>query len=43
MAIFTISRIERVTNIEVILTINQRKLLYLGHIMRGEKYQMLKI
>lgn len=51
--ILRISWVERVTNIEVlrrmkkereiILTIKERKLLYLGHIMRGDKYQLLQL
>ena len=46
-----ISWVERVTKVEVvrrmrkdevILTIKRRKILYMGHIMRGEKYQILQ-
>lgn len=47
-----ISWVERVTNIEVLrrmhketeiaTTIKKRKLLYMGHIMRGEKYRILQ-
>ena len=48
-----ISWVERVTNVEVLrcmkkerealLTIKKRKLLYMGHVMRGEKYQTLQV
>lgn len=51
--ILRISWVERITNVEVmrrmhkerevIPTIKRRKLLYMGHVMRGEKYQMLQI
>ena len=51
--ILRISWVERITNVEVmrrmhkerevILTIKRRKLLYMGHVMRGEKYQILRI
>lgn len=51
--ILRISWVERVTNVEVmrrirkekevIMTIKRRKLLYMGHVMRGEKYQLLQV
>lgn len=51
--ILRISWTERVTNVEVlrrmqkekelILTIKKRKLQYLGHVMRGDKYQLLQL